>query len=398
MRRSLLFYVARRGPGGGIVVEPIVWVSPHLTVEPRSGGDLRTHHLLKALAGNAHTSVFVVGPPVDEARLREALGVAEVHCRSAPSSLSSRITATRRRWPLAATRAWNAEVNLLVRGRVEQGARLVCDHLYTAPYGEGLPHVLQLQNAEAARLAELPWPRRSRELANRAWDRLVLSRWESTVINRPGASVVTVSQQDADRLAVKATIVPNGAVLRPPRLAPPGGSLLFVGTLDYEPNRQALLWWAREVWPYLPAGTPPLTVVGRWGAASRAPLDRLPGLLLLGEVADLAPALQAAALVVVPLLHGSGTRLKVLEAMAWSIPVLGTSKAVEGLGLMPGVDVAVADSGSEFGALLTALLADPDRRDALGAAGRRAVESFEWNAMAAKLLQVIEGLPSGNDL
>jgi glycosyltransferase involved in cell wall biosynthesis len=91
---------------------------------------------------------------------------------------------------------------------------------------------------------------------------------------------------------------------------------------------------------------------------------------LAGAVPDLRPFYQEADVVVVPLLHGGGTRIKVLEAFAYRRPVVATSVAVAGLALRDGVEVMLADSPREFAAAVSALLED-------AASGLRLVESAD---------------------
>jgi glycosyltransferase involved in cell wall biosynthesis len=97
------------------------------------------------------------------------------------------------------------------------------------------------------------------------------------------------------------------------------------------------------------------------------------GVLVTGTVPDVAPYLERASVVAIPLAAGSGTKLKVLEAMAFGKPVVTTPIGAEGLGLAPGVHAEVVELGAVEGAI-DALLRDPARRAAMGAAGRALVE------------------------
>jgi glycosyltransferase involved in cell wall biosynthesis len=147
------------------------------------------------------------------------------------------------------------------------------------------------------------------------------------------------------------------------------------------------------VWPLLPSGTPPLSVAGRGSAAALGKYAGHPGVRVLGEVDSVAPLLDRAALVAVPLHHGGGTRLKVLEAFAANRPVLSTSKGVEGIPLTPGLHCEVADDAASYAALVVALLGDVRRRRALAAAARGVAAEHDWARLAERFAEIVLGSP-----
>ncbi|HEU0131822.1 MAG TPA: glycosyltransferase, partial [Mycobacteriales bacterium] len=353
----------------------VLWVGTQVTDAPRSGGAVRSLRLLEALARHAD---------VDLLTTEESGGALPVdaHARAPRPSkagvlaglLRGRPRATARSCPPAAVRAAQrraAEVDHVVVEWV---------HLYPLVPRTG-PFVLSLHNVEAQRLAELPGAGR---------DARRLAAAERRLVRDPRATVVCVSERDRDLLGVDAVVVPNGTDL-PERASdvPERGTLLFVGAMDYAPNRLAVDWWADEVWPLLPEGTPPLSVAGR----NADSLGRRDGVAVLGEVADVAPVLADAALVVVPLRHGGGTRLKVLEAFAANRPVLSTPKGVEGLDVTDGVDCAVADDPAAFAAAVTALLPDLGRRRALAAAARAVAEAHAWGPLGERFARAVLDSP-----
>jgi polysaccharide biosynthesis protein PslH len=196
----------------------------------------------------------------------------------------------------------------------------------------------------------------------------------------PGAGVQTIPNGvDTVRFSPRPDCVPR------PR------TLLFFGRMDYEPNRDAVHYFAREILPLLRRTQPDLElqVVG---AGIDEDLRRLargaPEIRLVGRVDDIMTALAAAELVVVPLRMGGGTRLKILEALSIGKPVVSTSAGAEGLRLTGGRDLLLADSPEEFAAAVNSVLADPALRERLGRAGRAAVHGrYDWgqirNAVAA---------------
>jgi glycosyltransferase involved in cell wall biosynthesis len=192
-------------------------------------------------------------------------------------------------------------------------------------------------------------------------------------------------------------VVPNGAdvsALSSPQLdseAP--DRVVFTGSLDYYPNTQAVQFFARHCWPLVRAEVPSATweIVGRNPPVEVQSLAVLPGVIVSGSVPSVLPYLAAAAVAVVPLLVGSGTRLKILEALAMGKAVVSTTMGCEGLVLEPGHHLVVADEPEAFARAVVTLLRDPERRAALGAAGRALVEAeYSWERCGDVLLSVLE--------
>ena len=114
--------------------------------------------------------------------------------------------------------------------------------------------------------------------------------------------------------------------------------LLFVGTLHYEPNMEGLRWFFSKVWGEIKEEIPDLEmlVVGRNPTEEIISLTRKNGVKLLSDLPDITEAYAAASLAIIPLLSGSGTRIKILEAGAYGIPIVSTDKGAEGLALQDG--------------------------------------------------------------
>jgi len=156
----------------------------------------------------------------------------------------------------------------------------------------------------------------------------------------------------------------------PPCSNPEPGRLLFIGTLDYFPNEDAILYFAESILPWIPnaAVRPTVRVVGP-GAPDRV---RALAIDIAGQVSDLAPEYARAAAVIVPLRAASGTRIKILEAFAFGRPVVSTSIGAEGLNVTDGEHLLIADDPSAFAQACERLLRDP----ALGE--RLAANAFAW--------------------
>jgi glycosyltransferase involved in cell wall biosynthesis len=135
---------------------------------------------------------------------------------------------------------------------------------------------------------------------------------------------------------IKIDVVPNGAEIRALNFKEntQRNRLLFCGSLDYAPNEEGLMWFVTKIWPLLLNKCKEiyLTIIGRGNLSEDLKeIFRLSKVNYQGEVEDVLPFYSETDVVVVPLLSGSGTRLKVLEAMAYGRPIVSTSKGAEGI-------------------------------------------------------------------
>jgi glycosyltransferase involved in cell wall biosynthesis len=137
-------------------------------------------------------------------------------------------------------------------------------------------------------------------------------------------------------------------------------SILFVGSLDYLPNADGVAFFARSILPLLREQDDRITfrIVGVGQSDSIVAVRSLPGVHLIGAVADLAPEYAAAGMLAVPLRAGSGTRIKILEAFQHRTPVVSTTKGAEGLAVTNGEHLLIADTPEEFAAACLRLSTD----------------------------------------
>jgi polysaccharide biosynthesis protein PslH len=165
--------------------------------------------------------------------------------------------------------------------------------------------------------------------------------------------------------------------------------VLFVGSLDWYANEDAVREFAIRILPLLRSRNPRITfqVVGRRPSDRlKTILSKLAGVEMVGEVCDVRPYLAQARAIVVPLRIGGGTRIKILEALAMAKPVISTSIGAEGLAVRNGRDYLLADSPEEFAARVDSLFADSNQQMSLGQNGRVLVERlYGWEASAEKL-------------
>jgi glycosyltransferase involved in cell wall biosynthesis len=209
---------------------------------------------------------------------------------------------------------------------------------------------------------------------------------------------VTVSESDR-RLLVAANprlqvdVVPNGVDTRAHRpLKQEEGSpaLVFVGNMDYLPCADAVLTFCRDV---LPRIRQVMAKVEMWivginpGPKVRALEGN--GVHVTGLVEDVRPYYGRSTVCVVPLRAGGGTRLKILEAMAFGRPVVSTTIGCEGLGVVDGEHLLIADRAEDFAARTLRLLTDEKLRQSIANRARAMVESrYDWDIIAKRLMQV----------
>jgi polysaccharide biosynthesis protein PslH len=171
--------------------------------------------------------------------------------------------------------------------------------------------------------------------------------------------------------------------------------VLFVGSMDYHANIDAVLDFANNTWPGILAQHPDLrfVVAGRNPAPEVRALSRSPQIEVTGTVDDVRPWYRSAFVVVVPIRTGSGTRLKILEALAAGVPVVSTRLGAEGLDVIDGNDIILAETARETIDAIGALCNSPERWHAMAEAGRILVrDHYDWPIMGARLLKVHESV------
>jgi glycosyltransferase involved in cell wall biosynthesis len=238
------------------------------------------------------------------------------------------------------------------------------------------------------------------------WRRL--RRYEAQACRRADR-VLAVSEADAAALrklvpGLEVTVIPNGIDTRAYRPESPDSKLqspkpkaqmVFTGTMDFRPNVDAVLWFAREVLPRVRAEVPEarLVVVGQRPHRRLDVLRDDPAVTLTGRVEDTRPYIAQAAVYVAPLRMGGGTRLKLLEAMAMGKPVVATRLGAEGYPVADGGELLLADTPADFAAAVVGLLRAPERRAELGRTARAFVEQrYDWRVIVPQVEAVY-----GND-
>jgi glycosyltransferase involved in cell wall biosynthesis len=215
---------------------------------------------------------------------------------------------------------------------------------------------------------------------------------------RAADAVIAASTDDAAILTghppmPPVVCVPMAATPRPRRHGARPPRALFVGHFRHDPNLDGLSWFVRDSWPRVRARQPDATlqVIGSYACRAVHALGAHPGIEVLGYVPDLSPHVDEAAAAIAPLRYGAGMKGKVTDAMAAGLPVVTTSIGAQGLGVVDGRHVLIADDPERFADALSTLFADPAYAATLGLAGQAHIETVCGPpVMAAALRTALE--------
>lgn len=269
----------------------------------------------------------------------------------------------------------------------------VIEHFWCAPYAAALrPHcdrlVLDLHNVEselARTHAEATGSFTSvagRRFANayRKLEREWIPKFDQ---------VLVASEEDARRVEhPHVRVYPNALPEIDRPKVPEQNCITFSGNLEYHPNVEAVRWFHSQIWPKVRVRCPQLDwrLIGRNEHAVKNIISGDDRVTMTGAVEDAVAAIAEARVCVVPLLSGSGTRFKILEAWAAERAVVSTTIGAEGLGARDGEHLLIADDAAQFADAILRLLGDPDLRERLGTAGRKLYRTrFTWPAAWQKL-------------
>lgn len=159
--------------------------------------------------------------------------------------------------------------------------------------------------------------------------------------------------------------------------------LVFIGKMDYRPNVDAVLWFADEIWPLVRAKRPATTwaIVGQRPHARLSRLKTSPGVTFTGFVESVIPYLANAAVCIMPFRMGSGTRLKLIEAMAAGRAIVSTSVGAEGFPVEDGRELLLADSPEDMAEAILRLLDQPEQRKRIGRIARQFASKYDWRTV-----------------
>lgn len=396
----------------------ILYITYGLPYPPHSGGRIRDFHLIRQISAQHSVSVLSLleSPeerrgPADFENYCEQVDTVLAAPRSWPEHLRGAARALASGRPLATHPFYYPEMAARVRALATTWNPDIVqiEHSFLAPYVRAIPAdrpcktILSLHNLGALqyrRMLRLRTGVRQKPLFLLKW--LLMRNWEPHWAAKFDRCLAVSSVEE--RLLRSAipnlsvSVIDNGVdtgSLHP--LAPPpgGNALLFVGTMGYPPNADAVLRFHRAVMPLLRRRIPDveLLIVGGHPPPAVRRLDRQPGVTVTGHVDDLIPWYQRSRVTVVPLRAGGGTRLKILESMALGRPVVSTSLGCEGLEVGHQEHIWIADTPAAFADAVARLIEDGEFcRRMIDRARQRVETRYAWTEIGRKLLAVYEGM------
>jgi glycosyltransferase involved in cell wall biosynthesis len=393
-----------------LLVKPrLLFISPRFLFPLDQGGRIRTANTLRHMKGGAFDITLMSPVPLDAERFAEqtaALCDRFLPWPEVPMSRLRRAMALAGKLPVAVATDASIAGQKLIAGELSKRPDVVLvDFPHAAvllPDRLAVPSLVFTHNVEAeifSRHAQvigrpMRWIWRDQARKMRRFEGHTLRRFDT---------VITVSVRDADALresyglqhvepvetGVDVDYYAYHAPDDAPAFGPAEGTVVFTGSMDSRSNIEGVTFLMREVWPLVLQTRPQARVI----IVGRNPPDALVaeaaarGLAweFSGFVGDVRPYVARAHVYVIPLRVGSGTRIKVFEAMAMGCPIVSTSLGVEGLAVKAGIDHLAADTAPEFSTAVLTLLDHASRREAIASAARAlVVEYFDWNRVTQR--------------
>ncbi len=389
----------------------ILFISRWFPYPPDNGSKIRAFNLIKNLALRHEVDLISF---TSETLTGEALEAMRRYCRRVdavryrpfqPDRLKALLGFFSRR-PRSVVDIYSPEMQSLVEDAGHRGQfdLVIASELDTAPYALALRHTPKV-------LDELQLTVLYEQFANqhqplRRWRNwltwLKLSRYVAQLLSDYDGCIVASEQERRKVLEVASDansvcVVPNGVdtkLYTANGLAgPEPDTLVYNGALTYYANFDAMDFFLREVFPLIQAKRPQVKLFIT-GKLDGVPVEHLPdndGVIFTGYLDDIRPRVARSWGSIVPLRVGGGTRLKILEALALGTPVVATSKGAEGLDLVPGRDILIADEAADFAAGVLRLLQDAALRETLSRNGRRTVVSkYDWQIIGQQFNNFVE--------
>lgn len=385
----------------------ILWLKTELLHPVDKGGKIRTYNMLKALKRNCRITYLTLDDGTGDSKARE---LASEYCHELvciPHQRREKFTAgfyvelmlnLASDLPYAIKKYEAAEMRREIEKRVGQFDVLICDFLAPAvnvPRDLDCATVLFQHNVEA-----MIWKRHHEVQTNPAKKKYLFRQWRKMFDFEAKACprfdcVVAVSREDRELMEQQYGVenvydVPTGVdtdFFRPGGSMPrKPHSLVFTGSMDWLPNEDAIRYFTEAVMPRIRETIPgvTLTVVGRDPYPALLELSkRDPSVIVTGRVEDVRPYMEEAAVYIVPLRIGGGTRLKIYEAMAMEKAIVSTSIGAEGLPVTDGKEIVLADTPESFADAVVKLLQDENLAATIGQqAAERVRSEFGWDKVA----------------
>jgi polysaccharide biosynthesis protein PslH len=392
----------------------ILWVKPGKLLPLDTGGKLRTYNILRKLSATRElTYLSYYGGQRDDAYEQEVLthlpGTVSVYTAAPDSTPMERYFDYARRltWraPYAVSKFTAPQVQQLLSKWIPQRCFdvAVCDFLSSTlnfPGNLATPTALFQHNVET-----VLWKRKA-EFEVKTLDRMVskieyskMRRFEPEQTRR-FHHVIAVSEADREAMSGMVdpshiSVVPTGVDLSKyqyePNTQPSGHLVVFTGSMDWEANIDGVEFFCKEVWPIVLASDPR----ARFRIVGRDPHPRVKKLAcetvaVTGTVPSIVDHLREAAVFVVPLRIGGGTRIKIYEGMAMGKATVSTTVGAEGLDVQHGRDILLEDTPAAFANAIVTFLQDDVVRRRYEAAAAATARKYDWSVIAQRFVEVLQ--------
>lgn len=398
----------------------ILWLKTELLHPVDKGGKIRTYQMLKEMKRTGHRITYLTlddGTAGRDARERAT----DEYCTElicVPHETTQKFSARfygelvsnlASPLPYFMKKYESAEMRREIARHIESDAFdvVVCDFLMPAinlPAGDAkTARVLFQHNVEA-----MIWRRHYETQADAVKKLYLKTQWRKTVryereTCRSFDWVVAVSREDSDAMRREYGVenvsdIPTGVdtdyfTPRAEGEEHEPYNVVFTGSMDWLPNEDAINFFTSQIWPRVRNSAPAtLTIVGRNPRASLIEMsERDDSITVTGRVEDVRPFMRRAAVYVVPIRIGGGTRLKIYEAMASGLPVVSTTVGAEGLPVAHEEELLLADTPEAFAGEVARVLTDKDFAARLGERARRRVRAeFSWARVAESFCEACE--------
>jgi glycosyltransferase involved in cell wall biosynthesis len=377
---------------------------------PDNGSKIRAYYLIKALSEAHHVTVVAFRPPDGPPQLIDSLpNQIQVH----PVPADPFLHVARPTWmKFASPRPviyWPNQT--MERTLAELSARQHWDAVVAiqgpvAPYAlqlKQLPRILDVDTALSFQMHTRHGQRSSHQDGLRTWiswqkahlyERALFRKFHTCCVagDMETAHIQALVRGTRCRVEIVANGVdcqtnqPGTSPVRPT-------SLVYSGALTYSANYDAMQYFLAEIYPLIKRAVPSinLTITGSTKGVDTTALQLDESVRLSGYVDDMRPVVGGSTVCVVPLRQGSGTRLKILEAMALGTPIVSTTKGAEGIEARHGEHLLLADDAARFAEYTVQLLRDEEQRQRLAAHARQLIEEcYDWTRIGRRFTGLVE--------
>jgi polysaccharide biosynthesis protein PslH len=398
----------------------VLWVKAGKLLPVDTGGKIRSYNLLRFLAKDHEVTLLSYyggrrDPDYEASLLKEIPGAQTIHTAAPDSNAIERgmdyLYRLPRRAPYAVSKFTHPAVQATVADWLSSGRFdvAVCDFLSASlnfPARLLTPCVLFQHNVESSL-----WQRMAAVESNPikklsfAIESAKMTRYERATLAK-FHHVIAVSEYDRQQMlkmnpACEITVVPTGVDTQKFNVAPASSTrpprVVFTGSMDWEPNIDAVDYFCSEIWPAIRKEFPDaiFQIVGRnpFPKVQRLASESVQ---VTGTVPSVAEYLEKASVVIVPLRIGGGTRLKIFEAMAMGKALVSTSIGAEGLDVESGRDLLLADDASSFADAVILLLRDAAIRRRLEQAAVQLAAHYDWSRVVKQFADVLSKVMAGS--